>query len=77
MQDYEARMIKDSVNEIGKHYYNSRVWFLAGGQFAIVSSAAGKAGVPFSGSYTGSKHAINVSEKYLRKGDFFQIGIYN
>ena len=37
------------------------VIFLAGGQFAIVSSAAGKAGVPFSGSYTGSKHAINVS----------------
>ena len=35
-----------------------------GGQFAIVSSAAGKAGVPFSGSYTGSKHAINVSKKY-------------
>ena len=40
---------------------------LAGGQFAIVSSAAGKAGVPFSGSYTGSKHAINVSDEYLGK----------
>ena len=37
----------------------------AGGQFVIVSSAAGKAGVPFSGSYTGSKHAINVSIRKL------------
>ena len=41
--------------------HNIYHYFLAGGQFAIVSSAAGKAGVPFSGSYTGSKHAINVS----------------
>jgi len=38
----------------------------AGGQFAIVSSAAGKAGVPFSGSYTGSKHAINGYFNSLR-----------
>ena len=37
-----------------------------GGQFAIVSSAAGKAGVPFSGSYTGSKHAINVRISYAK-----------
>lgn len=42
--------------------------FAAGGQFAIVSSAAGKAGVPFSGSYTGSKHAINVSKWYFNNG---------
>ena len=40
--------------------------FTAGGQFAIVSSAAGKAGVPFSGSYTGSKHAINVRGLYTK-----------
>ena len=30
------------------------------GTFALMSSAAGKAGVPFSGSYTGSKHALHV-----------------
>ena len=40
--------------------------FTSGGQFAIVSSAAGKAGVPFSGSYTGSKHAINVRGSYTK-----------
>lgn len=38
----------------------------AGGQFVIVSSVAGKAGVPFSGSYTGSKHAINGYFNSLR-----------
>ena len=32
-----------------------------GGTFVIVSSLAGRFGVPFSGTYTGSKHAINVS----------------
>jgi len=30
-----------------------------GGTFVIVSSLAGRFGVPFSGTYTGSKHAIN------------------
>ena len=30
------------------------------GTFALMSSTAGKAGVPFSGSYTGSKHALHV-----------------
>ena len=32
-----------------------------GGNFAVTSSLAGKFGVPFSASYTGSKHAIHVS----------------
>ena len=51
-------------------------WFTAGGQLAIVSSAAGKAGVPFSGSYTGSKHAINVRISYAKIIQFnkFDIG---
>ena len=31
------------------------------GTFALMSSTAGKAGVPYSGSYTGSKHALHVS----------------
>ena len=30
------------------------------GTFAIMSSSAGKTGVPFSGTYTGSKHALHV-----------------
>ena len=30
------------------------------GIFAIMSSSAGKAGVPYSGTYTGSKHALHV-----------------
>ena len=33
------------------------------GTFALMSSTAGKAGVPFSGSYTGSKHALHVSHE--------------
>ena len=32
-----------------------------GGAFAVMSSVAGKVGVPFSGTYTGSKHATHVS----------------
>ena len=35
-----------------------------GGQFAVVSSAAGKVGVPNSGTYTASKHALHVSILY-------------
>lgn len=35
------------------------------GTFALMSSAAGKAGVPYSGSYTGSKHALHVSKHFL------------
>ncbi len=31
------------------------------GSFALMSSTAGKVGVPFSGTYTGSKHALHVS----------------
>lgn len=31
------------------------------GHLAVTSSIAGVLGVPFSGSYTGSKHAIHVS----------------
>ncbi len=31
-----------------------------GGNFALMSSVAGKAGVPFSATYTGSKHALHV-----------------
>ena len=34
------------------------------GIFAIMSSSAGKAGVPYSGAYTGSKHALHVG--YLK-----------
>ena len=30
------------------------------GTFALMSSSAGKAGVPYSGTYTGSKHALHV-----------------
>jgi len=36
------------------------------GTFALMSSAAGKAGVPFSGSYTGSKHALHGYFESLR-----------
>merc|ERR1712156_463976 len=36
------------------------------GTFALMSSAAGKAGVPFSGSYTGSKHALHGYLESLR-----------
>ena len=32
-----------------------------GGNFAVMSSVAGKVGVPMSGTYTGSKHAVHVS----------------
>lgn len=31
------------------------------GHFAVTSSVAGKAGVPFSASYTAAKHALHVS----------------
>ena len=34
-----------------------------GGAIAVVSSAAGKAGAPFSGTYTGSKHALHVRKE--------------
>ena len=34
-----------------------------------MSSTAGKAGVPYSGSYTGSKHALHVSFSLLLKVD--------
>ena len=33
---------------------------------AVVSSTAGKAGVPFSGTYTGSKHAVHGYFESLR-----------
>jgi len=36
---------------------------VGGGQLAVTSSIAGKVGAPYSGSYTGSKHAIHASEK--------------
>ena len=32
-----------------------------GGAIAVMSSAAGKAGAPFSGTYTATKHALHVS----------------
>ena len=31
-----------------------------GGTFVVVSSTAGKMGVPFSGTYDGAKHALHV-----------------
>ena len=36
------------------------------GSIAVMSSTAGKAGVPFSGTYTGSKHAIHGYFESLR-----------
>merc|ERR1719431_2444530 len=36
------------------------------GTFALMSSTAGKAGVPFSGTYTGSKHALHGYFESLR-----------
>ena len=36
------------------------------GNIAVMSSTAGKAGVPFSGTYTGSKHAIHGYFESLR-----------
>ena len=41
--------------------------FLAtgGGHHVITSSAAGKMGPPFSGSYGASKHALHVSEIFI------------
>lgn len=36
------------------------------GTFALMSSSAGKAGVPYSGSYTGSKHALHGYFESLR-----------
>ena len=36
------------------------------GTFALMSSTAGKAGVPYSGSYTGSKHALHGYFESLR-----------
>ena len=36
------------------------------GLVAVVSSTAGKAGVPFSGTYTGSKHAVHGYLESLR-----------
>ena len=35
-----------------------------GGQFGVVSSVAGKVGVPNSGTYTASKHALHVRMTY-------------
>ena len=40
------------------------------GIFAIMSSSAGKAGVPYSGAYTGSKHALHVG--YLKINSILQ-----
>lgn len=34
----------------------------SGGQLVVTSSVAGLIGAPFSGSYTGSKHAIHVRD---------------
>ena len=34
---------------------------VGGGQLAVTSSTAGILGVPYSGTYTASKHAIHVS----------------
>ena len=36
------------------------------GSIAVMSSVAGKTGVPFSGSYTGSKHAVHGYMESLR-----------
>ena len=42
-----------------KHFFAN-----GGGQIGVVSSVAGKVGVPNSGAYTGSKHALQVSHMF-------------
>ena len=46
-----------SLSRLAVKHFNRQ----GGGQIAVTSSLAGIMGVPFSGSYTGSKHAIHVN----------------
>ena len=46
------------------------------GRIAVMSSTAGKAGVPFSGTYTGSKHAIHGYFESLRTEKVLLIFIF-
>lgn len=46
-----------SLSRIAMKYFITQ----ARGQIAVTSSLAGIIGVPYSGSYTGSKHALHVS----------------
>lgn len=46
------------------------------GQLVVNSSIAGIRGIPFSGSYTGSKHALHVSDLLIpsnRSFDFLEL----
>lgn len=52
-----------SLSRIAVRHFNTR----GKGCIAVTSSLAGIIGVPFSGSYTGSKHAIHVSNKITNK----------
>lgn len=76
----ESSMISDYFSFMGRcimpHYLERN-----SGTFALMSSAAGKAGVPYSGSYTGSKHALHVRDalfsgwkKFLKP--IFRIGVF-
>lgn len=55
-----------NLSRIAIDHFNKR----NGGQLAVVSSLAGVIGVPFSGSYTGSKHAIHGYFNSLRNEKF-------
>lgn len=49
-----------NLSRVALDHFNKR----GEGHIAVVSSLAGVIGVPFSGTYTGSKHAIHVSCRF-------------
>lgn len=49
-----------SLTQVAVKYFNSKG---VDGQVAVTSSLAGVIGVPYSGTYCGTKHAIHVSKK--------------
>lgn len=57
-----------SFSRIAVKYFQSR----NGGHIAVTSSLAGIIGAPFSGSYTGSKHAIHGYFNSLRSEKMFE-----
>lgn len=46
-----------NLSRVAVEYFNK----IGSGHVAVVTSLAGVIGVPYSGSYTGSKHAVHVS----------------